>query len=61
MVEFFQMAELMDDYIILQFFRKMDDFIIKVQVSILGTASPSGLLVPDRNSLESEIIDLIEG
>ena len=60
MVEFLEMAKLVNDDVAKVFFGKMDNLIIEVQISGFRAAPPPRLLVADGNPAEAEIIYPIE-
>ena len=59
-VEFAQVAKLVDDDIVGQFLREERDLVIEIQVALSGTAAPSGLLIFDADLLELESVEFIE-
>lgn len=48
MVEFLEVAEFMDDEVVLRFGSKGDDFVVKVEVPFTRTAPPPGALIFDK-------------
>ncbi|KKW05824.1 MAG: hypothetical protein UY41_C0040G0008 [Candidatus Moranbacteria bacterium GW2011_GWE1_49_15] len=60
MVEVPKVAHLMDDHIIRQIRAYLDQGIIEIKVSVAAATPPKRLLVPDRNPIEFEIIELVE-
>lgn len=45
------MAQLVHDYVVLNIFWQEDNFVVKVEVSFLRTATPASLLVFDADSI----------
>ena len=56
MIEFAEMAEFMDDHIIGKVFGKMRDPIMKVEISLFGTAPPPRTLIADRDLAVGETV-----
>lgn len=50
----------MDDYIVDNFYRKEDDFVVKVQVPPLGTGTPARLVVFDKYFFEWKFVEGVE-
>ena len=49
MVEFFEMAQFMDNKVVSKMLRQANDAVIEIEIAVLRTAAPAGALVPDGN------------
>ena len=52
MIEFFDVADLVDDHIVPKIRRQKSQLVIEVQIPLLGTAAPAALLIPDRDAAD---------
>src|SRR5258708_3977326 len=59
-IELAEVAEFVDYYVVGLAGREEGEAVAKVEVALLRTASPSGLLIADRDFLVRESVELIE-
>ena len=60
MIKLFEMAKFVDNDVIEIFFRKVNDFIVEIEIALPAAASPSCFLIADRNSAILKIIHFVQ-
>ena len=60
MIELFEMAEFVDNYIILQIFRQTNNLVIEIEIALAATTPPAGFLVFYVDPIIGKIVMPIE-
>jgi hypothetical protein len=55
-IEFFEMAQFVDNYIILKFSGKIQNFVIKIEIAFAARTAPAGFLVLYADPIVEKIV-----
>jgi hypothetical protein len=58
MIEFLYVANLVDDDVVTDLWWQKDQFVIEVKITLLGTATPTALLIPDSDPANDDAVSL---
>ena len=60
MIKLLQMAELVDDQVVLELWWEIHDAVVKIQIAFFGTAPPPGGLIFDTDFADRKAVSSVE-